>query len=93
MNFPFEVKQDSAAVAARRISRCGKNPFGAFEARFDFLTARLASLRHAATPRESAWAANSRPPSFASKHQTCGSSTARLQLSRVILIRIFAGSK
>ena len=50
VNFPFEMKQDRAAVAARRISRCGKRLFGTFEARFDFLAARFASLRHAASP-------------------------------------------
>ena len=67
-----------AAVAARRISRCGKRLFGTFEARFDFLAARFASLRHAASPRNFAWAANSRLPSLASTHETCGGSAARL---------------
>jgi hypothetical protein len=50
VNFPFEMKQDRAAVATRRISRYGKRLFGTFEARFDFLAARFASLRHAAPP-------------------------------------------
>jgi hypothetical protein len=50
LNFAFEMKQDRAAVAARRISCCGKRLFGTFEAGFDFLTARFASLRHAASP-------------------------------------------
>jgi hypothetical protein len=49
VNFSFELKQDRVAVAAGRVSRCGKNPFSAIEAGFDFLTACLASLRHAAS--------------------------------------------
>jgi hypothetical protein len=50
LNFPFELKQDRAAVPARRISCCGKHLFGTFEAGFDFLAARFVSLRHAASP-------------------------------------------
>jgi hypothetical protein len=62
LNFAFEMKQDRAAVAARRISRRGKRLFGTFEARFDFLAARFASLRHAASPVNSLGPPTQRPP-------------------------------
>jgi hypothetical protein len=50
MNFPFEMKPDSAAMANRRAAQRAESLFSAFEKGFESLTARFVFIRHAFPP-------------------------------------------
>ena len=80
MNFPFEMQEHRAAMAAGRTARRRKCFFSVLETGFNLLTARVCVIRHAVSPGffAGARASHALPPNSAIKHQACGGSTAKL---------------